>query len=126
MDKAADVKGKTEKAMPIKDMKEIEEERKKKEAEEARKKEEERRKKEAEEKKKLEEEKKRREEVAIAQAKIKAMEAIRAQEQRYENLLNKMVSTPEKVTDAELKSLGAEAKKLKQEAENRIAELPRE
>lgn len=54
------------------------------------------------------------------------MEEIRRQELAYENLLNKMVSTPEKVTEAELKSLGDEVKNLKQEAENRIAQLPRE
>ena len=37
-----------------------------------------------------------------------------------------MVATPDKVTDAELKSLGDEVKNLKQEAENKIAELPRD
>ena len=37
-----------------------------------------------------------------------------------------MVADPSKVTDAELKSLGDEVNNLKQEAENRINELPRE
>ena len=75
---------------------------------------------------KAEEEAKRKEELAIAQAKIKAMEAIRKQEQNYETILEKMIGTPDKVTDAELKSLGDQVDALKQEAENRIAKLPRE
>lgn len=79
-----------------------------------------------EKKKKLEEEAKRREQVAIAKAKIAAMEAIRKQEQNYEAILEKMISDPSKVTDAELNSLGKDVDDLKQEAENRINELPRE
>lgn len=107
-------------------LKKEEEERKKKE-EELKRLAEEKRKKEAEEKRKKEEaDRKRAEEVAIAEAKIKAMEAIRKQEQNYETILEKMVATPDKVTDAELKSLGDDVKNLKQEAENRINQLPRE
>ena len=98
-----------------------------KEEAERKKKEEEQKRKEAEEKrKKLEADKKRAEAVAIAKAKIEAMEKIRKQEQNYENILNKMVADPSKVTDAELKSLGDEVNNLKQEAENRINELPRD
>ena len=41
------------------------------------------------------------------------MEKIRKQEQNYENILNKMVADPSKVTDAELKSLGDEVNNLK-------------
>ena len=37
-----------------------------------------------------------------------------------------MVQDPSTVTDEELKSLGEDVKNLKQEAENRIAQLPRE
>lgn len=57
----------------------------------------------------------------IAQAKIKAMEAIRKQEQKYESLLERMVQDPSKVAESELKSLGEDVANLKQEAENRIA-----
>ena len=64
--------------------------------------------------------------MAIAEAKIKAMEAIKKQELAYENLLQKMVATPEKVTESELNAIGDEVKNLKQEAENRISQLPRE
>ena len=74
----------------------------------------------------MKEEAKRKEELAIAQAKIKEMEAIRKQEKKYESILEKMIGTPDKVTDAELKSLGDQVDTLKQEAENRIAKLPRE
>ena len=98
----------------------------KEEAERKRKEEEQRRKEEEEKRKKLESDKKRAEAVAIAKAKIEAMEKIRKQEQNYENILNKMVADPSKVTDAELKSLGDEVNNLKQEAENRINELPRD
>ena len=76
-----------------------EEERKKKE-EAARKAAEEKKRKEEEEKrKKLEEEAKRIEQVKIAEAKIKAMEAIRKQEEKYESILEKMVGDPGKVTE---------------------------
>lgn len=98
----------------------------KEEAERKRKEQEQRRKEEEERRKKLEADKKRAEAVAIAKAKIEAMEKIRKQEQNYENILNKMVADPSKVTDAELKSLGDEVNNLKQEAENRINELPRD
>ena len=64
--------------------------------------------------------------MAIANAKIKAMEAIRKQEENYESILQKMISDPGKVTDKELKSLGDEVNNLKREAENQIAKLPRE
>lgn len=37
-----------------------------------------------------------------------------------------MVADPSKVTDAELKSLGKDVDNLKQEAENKINQLPRE
>lgn len=62
----------------------------------------------------------------IAQAKIKAMEAIRKEEEKYETILSKMVNDPGKVTNKELESLGKEVNSLKQEAENRISQLPRE
>ena len=62
----------------------------------------------------------------MAKAKIAAMEAIRKQEQRYETILEKMVGDPASVTEADLKSLGDDVKNLKQEAENRINQLPRE
>lgn len=107
-------------------MAEIEEEKRKKAAEEAKQKAEQEKKEKEEREKKLKEEAKRKEELAIAQAKIKAMEAIKKQEENYENILSKMVSDPGSVTDKELKSLGDEVKNLKQEAENRIAKLPRE
>ena len=54
------------------------------------------------------------------------MEAIRKQEENYETILSKMINDPGSVTDEELKSLGDEVKNLKQEAENKIANLPRE
>ena len=85
----------------------------KEEAERKKKEEEQRRKEEEERRKKLEADKKRAEAVAIAKAKIEAMEKIRKQEQNYENILNKMVADPSKVTDAELKSLGDEVNNLK-------------
>lgn len=107
-------------------MAEIEEEKKKQAAEEAKRKAEQEAKEKAEKEKKLKEEAKRKEALAIAQAKIKAMEAIRKQEENYEAILQKMISDPGKVTDKELKSLGDEVKNLKQEAENQIAKLPRE
>lgn len=44
----------------------------------------------------------------------------------YENLLEKLVATPDKVTEEELKSIGEDVDKLKQEAENRITKLPRD
>ena len=49
----------------------------------------------------------------IAQAKIKAMEAIRNQEQKYESLLERMVQDPSKVAESELKSLGEDVANLK-------------
>ena len=111
---------------PPKTMAEIEEERKKKEEEEARQKAEQEKKEKEEREKKLKEEAKRKEALAIANAKIKAMEAIRKQEENYESILQKMIADPGKVTDKELKSLGDEVNNLKQEAENQIAKLPRE
>ena len=111
---------------PPKTMTEIEEEKRKREAEEAKQKAEQERKEKEEREKKLKEEAKRKEERAIAEAKIKAMEAIKKQEENYENILSKMIADPGSVTDKELKSLGDEVKNLKQEAENRIAQLPRE
>ena len=111
---------------PPKTMTEIEEEKKKAAEEEAKRKIEEERKAKEEREKKLKEEAKRKEAVAIAEAKIKAMEAIKKQEENYEAILQKMISDPGKVTDKELKSLGDEVKNLKQEAENQIAKLPRE
>lgn len=111
---------------PPKSLAEIEEERRREEEERKRREEEERKRKEAEEEKRLKEEAERRKQVAIAEAKIKAMEAIKKQEENYERILEKMVATPDQVTDAELKSLGEDVKNLKQEAENRIAQLPRE
>ena len=74
----------------------------------------------------MEKEAKRRQELAIAQQIIARQEAIRKQEETYESILQKMVGDPSKVTDADLKQLGNDVGKLKQEAENRISELPRE
>lgn len=123
--KAGDVQTKVLESPP-KTMTEIEEEKKKQAAEEAKRKAEQEAKEKEEREKKLKEEAKRREELAIAQAKIKAMEAIRKQEENYEAILQKMIADPGKVTDKELKSLGDEVKNLKQEAENQIAKLPRD
>ena len=103
---------------PPKTMAEIEEEKRKAAEEEEKRKAEQEKKEKEEREKKLKEEAKRREELAIAQAKIKAMEAIRKQEENYEAILQKMIADPGKVTDKELKSLGDEVKNLKQEAEN--------
>ena len=111
---------------PPKTLEEIEEEKRKEEAERKKREEEEKRKAEEEREKKLKEEAKRKEQLAIAEAKIKAMEAIKKQEENYEKILEKMISTPDQVTKKELDSLGDEVKNLKQEAENRIAQLPRE
>ena len=111
---------------PAKSAEEIEEERRKEAAEEAKRKAEQEKREKEEREKKLKEEAKRKEELVAAQAKIKAMEAIRKQEQNYESILEKMINDPGKVTDKELKSLGDDVKNLKQEAENRIAKLPRE
>ena len=69
-------------------------ERKKREAARARAAAEAKRKEEERKKKELEEKKKRAEELAVAKAKIAAMEAIRKQEQRYETILEKMVGDP--------------------------------
>jgi hypothetical protein len=111
---------------PPKTMAEIEEEKRKAAEEEEKRKAEQEKKEKEEREKKLKEEAKRKEELAIAQAKIKAMEAIRKQEENYEAILQKMIADPGKVTDKELKSLGDEVKNLKQEAENQIAKLPRD
>lgn len=105
-----------------------------KEKEEQKKRDEERQKQEEEKKRKAEEEKRKqeeadrklKEEAVIAEAKIKAMENIRKQEQQYETVLEKMINNPGKVTDEELKQLDGDVDKLKQEAENRINQLPRE
>ena len=51
--------------------------------------------------------------MAIAKAKIEAMEAIRKQEQNYEAILEKMVSDPASVSESDLKSLGKEVDNLK-------------
>ena len=111
---------------PPKTMAEMEEERRKREAEEAAKKAEEERKAKEERERKLKEEAKRKEALAIAEAKIKAAEAIKRQEQNYETILGKLIEDPGKVTDEDLKSLGDDVNNIKQEAENRIAKLPRE
>lgn len=111
---------------PPKTMAEIEEEKRKAAAEEEKRKAEEERKAREEREKKLKEDAARKEALVVAQAKIKAMEAIRKQEENYEAILQKMISDPGKVTDKELKSLGDEVKNIKQEAENQIAKLPRE
>lgn len=123
--KAGDVQTKVLEPPP-KTMTEIEGEKKKQAAEEAKRKAEQEAKEKEEREKKLKEEAKRKEALAIANAKIKAMEAIRKQEQNYEAILEKMINDPGKVTEKELKSLGDEVKNLKQEAENKIANLPRE
>lgn len=115
--KAGDVQTKVLEPPP-KTMAEIEEEKRKQAAEEARQKAEKEAKEKEEREKKLKEDAKRKEQLVIAQAKIKAMEAIRKQEENYEAILQKMISDPGKVTDKELKSLGDEVKNLKQEAEN--------
>lgn len=111
---------------PPKTIAEIEEEKRKREAKEAARKAEEERKAKEEREKKLKEEAKRKEELVIAEAKIKAAEAIRKQEQNYETILGKLIEDPGKVTDKDLKSLGDDVNNIKQEAENRIAKLPRE
>ena len=111
---------------PPKTMAELEEERRQREAEEAAKKAEEERKAKEERERKLKEEAKRKEALAIAEAKIKAAEAIKRQEQNYETILGKLIEDPGKVTDEDLKSLGDDVNNIKQEAENRIAKLPRE
>lgn len=111
---------------PPKSLAEIEEERRKRAEEEERQRAEQERKEKEEREKKLKEEAKRKEALAIANAKIKAMEAIRKQEENYEAILQKMIGDPGKVTDKELKSLGDEVNNLKQEAENQIAKLPRD
>jgi hypothetical protein len=111
---------------PAKSPAEEEEEKRKQEAERKKQEEEAKRKKEEEDKKRLEAEAERKKALVIAEAKIKAMEAIRKQEQNYETILEKMVKDPSKVTAKELKSLGDDVKNLKQEAENRISQLPRE
>ena len=54
------------------------------------------------------------------------MEKIRKQEQRYEEMLEKLVADPGKVSESDLKALGDDVNALKQEAESRIAQLPRE
>ena len=77
--KAGDVQTKVLEPPP-KTMTEIEEEKKKQAAEEAKRKAEQEAKEKEEREKKLKEEAKRKEQLAIAQAKIKAMEAIRKQE----------------------------------------------
>ena len=123
--KAGDVQTKVLEPPP-KTMTEIEEEKRKQAAEEAKRKAEQEAKEKEEREKKLKEEAKRKEALAIANAKIKAMEAIRKQEQNYETILSKMINNPGSVTEKELKSLGDEVKNLKQEAENKIANLPRE
>lgn len=111
---------------PPKTMAEIEEERRKEEAERKAKEEEEKRKREEEEAKRLAEEAERKKQLKIAEAKIKEMEAIKQQEKKYEEILSKMVADPASVSDKDLASLKDEVKNLKQEAENRIAQLPRE
>ena len=106
--------------------KQLEEERLRKEREEQEKEEEERRKREEEEKKRLEEEAKRKEELVIAEAQMKAAQQIKEQEERYENVLAKMITDPGSITQEELNGVGEELNALKQEAENRIKNLPRE
>lgn len=54
------------------------------------------------------------------------MEAIRRQEQKYEAVLEKMANDPGKVTDQEIAEIGADMDKIRQEAENRISQLPRD
>ena len=104
----------------------IREEERKKDEEEQRQIDEQRKKDAEEAQKRLAEEAKRQEEIKIAEAKIKEMEAIRKQEQAYETILEKMVADPKSVSEKELNSLGDDVKNLKQEAENRISQLPRE
>ena len=87
---------------PPKTLAEIEEEKRKEEAERKKREEEEKRKAEEEREKKLKEEAKRKEQLAIAEAKIKAMEAIKKQEENYEKILEKMISTQDHVTKKEL------------------------
>lgn len=123
--KAGDIKTEVVETPP-KSLAEIEEEKRKRAAEEEKRRAEQEKKEKEEREKKLKEEAKRKEELAIANAKIKAMEAIRKQEENYEAILQKLIGDPGKVTDAELKSLGKEVANIKQEAENQIAKLPRE
>lgn len=118
MKKAGKVK--TEVLTPPKNLKEIEDERKKKEEAEAKAAEEAKKKAEEENKKRLAEEAKRKHDLAIAEAIKKEAERIKKEEENYENILSKMISDPGKVTEKELESLGSEVENLKQEAENRI------
>lgn len=111
---------------PPKTLEEIEQQKKKDLIEQQKREAEAKKKQQEEREKKLKEEAERKQQLAIAEAKIKAMEAIKKQELAYENLLQKMVATPEKVTESELNAIGDEVKNLKQEAENRISQLPRE
>lgn len=95
--------------------------------EEMRKKREERRKKQEEEtKKRAAEEAERKRKVVEAEKIIKEQEAIRKHEQAYENMLERLVKAPDQVGENELSSFGEEVKNLKQEAENRINNLPRQ
>lgn len=64
--------------------------------------------------------------MAEAEARIKAIEAIKRQEEAYENMLEKLVKDPGSVSEKELSKFGDDVKNLKQEAENRINKLPRE
>ena len=105
--------------------KEIEEDEKKKKEQEAEK-ERIRLKEEEERKKRIQENKKRQQAVQIAQAKIKALEQIRKEEETYELILSKMINDPGSVTKEDLDSLGKDVEKLKQEAENNIWKMPRE
>ena len=41
-------------------------------------------------------------------------------------MLSKLISDPGSITDDEMKALGEDVENVKQEAENRIAKLPRE
>jgi hypothetical protein len=76
--------------------------------------------------KRLEAEAQRKHDLEVAEAAIKEAERLREQERKYETLLEHLVQDPNLVTEADLKDLGDDVKKLKQEAENRITKLPRD
>jgi hypothetical protein len=101
-------------------------EQRRKEREEKKRLELERRRKEAEERrKKLALDAKRREQLVILEQKAKIIEEIKRHEQKYQTILGKFVKGT-KVDDKDLEELGKDVNKVKQEAENKIAEMPRE
>lgn len=104
----------------------LEEERKRQEEEQRQKEEEERRKREEEETKRIEAEAQRKQALLEAEAQINAANKIKEEEERYEAVLQKMITDPGSVTQEEIDKIGEDINSLKQEAENRIKDLPRD